>query len=125
MQIREFQETIERLYFEKDNGRGLERTFMWFVEEVGELSRDLLHRPPGSPAPEPDSPLAKEFADVLAWLSTLASIVGLDLQAAATSKYGAGCPKCHATPCRCVERAGTGVSRGGGGAASGAAIADG
>jgi len=109
MQIRQFQKKIERLYFEKDSGRGLERTFMWFVEEVGELSRDLLHRAPGSPPPEPGSPLAKEFADVLAWLSTLASIVGLDLESAAVSKYGAGCPKCDAAPCRCPERAGAGA----------------
>ncbi|MHC4829542.1 MAG: MazG nucleotide pyrophosphohydrolase domain-containing protein [Planctomycetota bacterium] len=107
MQISEFQKTIEDLYFEKDAGRGLERTFMWFVEEVGELSRDLLHRPQDAPPCAPDSDMAREFADVLAWLSTLASIVGLDLQAAAQAKYGRGCPKCTETPCACHERAGS------------------
>lgn len=104
MTIGEFQRSIEAIYGRKDAARGLERTFMWFVEEVGELARDLLHgRPPSAPS-EPDSPLAREFADVLAWLATLASIAGVDLEAAARAKYRAGCPRCGATPCACVER---------------------
>ncbi len=112
MTIRDFQRRIEEIYLRKDAARGLERTFMWFVEEVGELARDLLHAPaaamaapPGGSAPaDPRSPLAREFADVLAWLATLASIAGVDLQAAADAKYGAGCPRCGAVPCACEER---------------------
>jgi NTP pyrophosphatase (non-canonical NTP hydrolase) len=38
---------------------------------------------------------------VLAWLSTLASIAGVDLEAAARKKYEAGCPRCKETPCAC------------------------
>lgn len=110
MEIRAFQRLIEALYFEKDDGRGLERTFLWFTEEVGELARELLHRPPGAPPPGPNEPLAREFADVLAWLSTLASIVGLDLEAAAAAKYGRGCPKCGRLPCACRERPGSGAA---------------
>jgi NTP pyrophosphatase (non-canonical NTP hydrolase) len=106
MEIRAFQNKIEELYFDKDTDRGLSRTFMWFVEEVGELSRDLLHRQEGAPPPAPGDHLAREFADVLAWLSTLASIVGLDLEAAAEAKYGNGCPRCSSTPCACGERSG-------------------
>jgi NTP pyrophosphatase (non-canonical NTP hydrolase) len=112
MEIGEFQRLIEAIYLEKDRTRGLERTFMWFVEEVGELSRDLLHVPPTRDALNPDSPLGREFADVLAWLATLASIAGIDLEAAAKAKYGAGCPRCGATPCRCAERAGAGAAGG-------------
>ncbi|MFC1707239.1 MazG nucleotide pyrophosphohydrolase domain-containing protein [Planctomycetota bacterium] len=108
MHIRDFQRKIEALYFEKDSGRGLERTFMWFVEEVGELSRELLHRADSSPPPSSNEPLSREFADVLAWLATLASIVGVDLESAAAAKYGAGCPKCEQTPCGCRERPGSG-----------------
>ncbi|RME73915.1 MAG: nucleotide pyrophosphohydrolase [Planctomycetota bacterium] len=108
MRIRDFQRVIERTYLERDRARGLEATFMWFVEEVGELARDLQqHRAAGGgdgPV-APDSPLAREFADVLAWLSTLASIVGCDLEAAATAKYGGGCPRCGAVPCACSHRA--------------------
>jgi NTP pyrophosphatase (non-canonical NTP hydrolase) len=45
-----------------------------------------------------------EFADVFAWLSTLASIHGVDLAEAAQKKYGNGCPKCSSIPCKCEER---------------------
>jgi len=92
--VAEFQRRIDALYGAKDRGRGLEGTFMWFTEEVGELSRGLRRGVKGAP-------LEEEFADVLAWLATLASIRGVDLEAAALRKYGAGCPRCRATPCRC------------------------
>ncbi|MEI6504039.1 MAG: MazG nucleotide pyrophosphohydrolase domain-containing protein [Armatimonadota bacterium] len=93
MTLREFQQQIERIYFEKDSGRGMEPTFMWLVEEVGELSRALRRESPEE--------LAGEFADCAAWLNTLASIAGVDLEQAVIDKYGDGCPKCQATPCRC------------------------
>ena len=96
MQIHEYQQLIERLYFEKDKGRGWQETFIWFVEEVGELGRAL--RSEGRPQIE------AVFADAFAWLLTLASIFEVDLEAVALAKYGAGCPKCHAEPCTCGER---------------------
>ncbi len=92
MHIREFQQQIERIYFEKDRARGLDADFRWFVEEVGELARALRH---GDRAHR-----AEEFADVLAWLSTMASICKIDLEEAA-QKYANGCPKCAHTPCAC------------------------
>ena len=95
MTIRDFQQLIERIYGEKDSARGTAGTFMWFSEEVGELSRALRR---GRRAE-----LEGEFADVLAWLCTLASMHGVDVQAAAAAKYAAGCPRCHATPCACHE----------------------
>jgi len=66
---------------------------MWFMEEVGELASALRG---GSNAER-----ATEFADVLAWLATLANAVGIDLEAAVTSKYGSGCPGCSQIPCAC------------------------
>ncbi|MGL6095154.1 MAG: MazG nucleotide pyrophosphohydrolase domain-containing protein, partial [Fimbriiglobus sp.] len=42
-----------------------------------------------------------EFADVLAWLVTLANCSGVDLDDAVCRKYGAGCPGCGQTPCAC------------------------
>jgi len=92
MEIREFQRLIERIYFEKDRARGLEAGFRWFVEEVGELARALRERD--------RERQAEEFADVLAWLSTMASICGVELEQA-VRKYAKGCPKCGETPCRC------------------------
>jgi len=93
MKIDEFQKRIEDIYFERDSARGLAGTHMWFCEEVGELTRALRRNK--------REELEGEFADVLAWLATLASIAKIDLQAAAEKKYGQGCPRCRATPCAC------------------------
>lgn len=90
--LRGFQERVEALYGSRDRERGLATTFMWFVEEVGELSRALRCKDRTN--------LEEEFADVLAWLATLASMAGVDM-AEAANKYLHGCPRCHATPCRC------------------------
>ena len=96
MTIEEFQRSIDETYGERDASRGLEATFMWFVEEVGELARAL--RDDDQQARE------HEFADVLAWLTTTATLAGVDLQQAA-ERYAAGCPKCHQTPCVCARGA--------------------
>ena len=90
--LRAFQEQIERIYLDRDAERGWERTFTWFVEEVGELAR-ALHR-------GEQRNLEEEFADAAAWLVTLASIRGVDLERAAR-KYESGCPRCGDTPCSC------------------------
>ncbi|MBC7288051.1 MAG: nucleotide pyrophosphohydrolase [Armatimonadetes bacterium] len=93
MTIAEFQQIIRDVYFERDAGRGLAATFMWLIEEIGELARALQNR---------DHEAARiEFADVLAWLATIASIAGVDLEQAAAERYGTGCPKCRSAPCRC------------------------
>ena len=94
MHIAEFQRLIEAIYYERDAARGVAGTHMWFAEEVGELTRALRRDAGGEH-------LAGEFADVLAWLSTLASIKGIDLEAAAKAKYAEGCPRCRGTPCAC------------------------
>jgi len=93
MQIADFQRLIEAIYFERDSARGLAGTHMWFCEEVGELTRALRRGR--------KEDLEGEFADVLAWLSTLASIAGVDLEEAAARKYAEGCPRCSGTPCAC------------------------
>jgi NTP pyrophosphatase (non-canonical NTP hydrolase) len=94
MTIAEFQRQIEAIYFEKDRRRGVDSDFRWFVEEVGELAKALRHGD--------REQLAGEFADVFAWLCTLASIRGVDLEQA-VGKYAQGCPKCGQTPCACGE----------------------
>jgi len=94
MEIREFQDLIKDIYYEKDSKRGIEGTFVWFVEEVGELARAIR---------ESDSnKLKEEFSDVLAWLVSLASLCRIDLEEAA-GKYSNGCPKCNGERCVCVE----------------------
>ncbi len=81
MQIAEFQELISRRYEKRDRERGLPATFMWFIEEVGELAT-ALH---GDDADNKQ----EEFADVFAWLCTLANISDVDLEKAC-EKYSKG-----------------------------------
>jgi NTP pyrophosphatase (non-canonical NTP hydrolase) len=85
--IAAFQGLIRERYFATDSARGTAATFMWFIEEVGELATALARNAPGkSPSPQERANLEEEFADVLAWLMTLANINGVDM-AAALGKY--------------------------------------
>ncbi len=93
--LRDFQQLIREMYLEKDQARGVDGTFMWLMEEVGELAAALRE---GTPAE-----LAAEFADVLAWLTTIANVAGVDLTAAVTEKYGSGCPGCGLLVCTCDD----------------------
>lgn len=85
-----FQQHIYSRYFETDSARGTASTFIWFIEEVGELAT-ALH---GGAGPGDDQAgrdnLEEEFADVLAWLCTLANINQVDLAQAVRKKYLTG-----------------------------------
>ncbi len=74
MHIKEFQQFISETYDETDRRRGLSKNFMWFIEEVGELSTAL--------ASQDRENQAEEFADCLAWLCTLANLSDIDLEKA-------------------------------------------
>jgi NTP pyrophosphatase (non-canonical NTP hydrolase) len=93
MDIRAFQELMARTYLEKDKARGTPATYMWFMEEVGELATALRE---GTKEEQKG-----EFADVYAWLMTLANLAGVDMQEA-LQKYGSGCCGCKTVPCSCV-----------------------
>jgi len=93
--LAEFQQLIRQMYHEKDVARGVEGTFMWLIEEVGELATALRS---GS-----HEERLGEFADVLAWLTTIANVAGVDLTEAVNKKYGAGCPGCGRFLCTCPD----------------------
>ena len=95
MTLRELQTLIRRMYHDKDAARGVEGTFMWLSEEVGELAGALR----GGTKDE----MTLEFADVLAWLATIANVVDVDLEEAVRRKYGAGCPGCGNFACTCPD----------------------
>lgn len=97
MEIRDFQQHIERMYSARDRVRGAAKTFLWFSEEVGELASAIAEQA------DLDAKGA-EFADVFAWLVTLANVEGVDLQAAVEAKYGRGCPGCGRLCCDCTEK---------------------
>lgn len=88
-----FQALIEDIYYERDAARGVDGTALWFVEEVGELVRAVRRKERQN--------LEEEFADVYAWLVTLASLHQVDLEEIGRAKYAAGCPRCSSTPCCC------------------------
>jgi NTP pyrophosphatase (non-canonical NTP hydrolase) len=87
------QRMILQMYGQKDAARGDAATFLWLTEEFGELATALRS---GT-----REELAEEMADVLAWLATLATIRGIELDEAVMRKYGRACPGCAAVPCAC------------------------
>lgn len=87
MTLRDFQRLIRDRYHATDSARGVPGTFMWLIEEVGELATSLQECAPDRDPSEADrANLEEEFADVLAWLTTLANIAGVDLSKA-VGKY--------------------------------------
>jgi len=93
--LAEFQELIRRMYLSKDVARGIDGTFMWLIEEIGELAAALRD---GTAQQR-----SEEFADVLAWLTTIANVAGVDLTDAVLKKYGSGCPGCGRLVCVCPD----------------------
>jgi len=93
--LADLQALIRRMYFEKDQARGIEGTFLWLMEEVGELATALRS---GT-----HEERMGEFADVLAWLATIANVADVDLSEAIARKYGRGCPGCGKFVCTCPD----------------------
>jgi NTP pyrophosphatase (non-canonical NTP hydrolase) len=98
VEIAEFQRLMADIYLEKDSLRGKWDTYAWLIEEVGELSRAIRRGDV--------QPLCAEFADVFAWLASLANLCGIELNEA-LEKYRHGCPKCLTTPCSCPSNRST------------------
>lgn len=97
MDLRDFQRLIEKMYSHKDRQRGSAGTFLWLTEELGELAAAIAHN-------NDEANKREEFADVLAWLVTLANVEGIDLSDALHEKYGQGCPGCGKMVCTCNEK---------------------
>ncbi len=96
MTLQDLQALIEKMYSAKDRARGTPATFLWLCEEIGELAaalRDGSHEQKEA-----------EFADVVAWLVTLANINDVDLTKALEAKYGNGCPGCGRLICACNSK---------------------
>jgi NTP pyrophosphatase (non-canonical NTP hydrolase) len=92
LSLREFQARIEATFGERDRARGVDGTFRWWVEEVGEVAKALRQRDLAE--------LEHEIGDALAWLASVANLVGVDLERAAV-RFANGCPRCGQSPCRC------------------------
>ena len=92
MDLAHLQHVIERTYGDRDRARGVPSTVAWLAEEVGELAQAVRK---GDQAAQ-----QHEFADVLAWVASLANQMGIDL-ARAVKRYADGCPRCSSLPCAC------------------------
>lgn len=103
MQIREFQELMRDLYFERDKGRGFQKIFLWIIEEIGELAEALRKYQEDKEKNKTIKlkDLEMEIADVVAWVTSLANVLEIDLEKALYEKYPNLCPKCHQNPCAC------------------------
>jgi NTP pyrophosphatase (non-canonical NTP hydrolase) len=91
--LRALQDVIERTFGDRDRGRGVPASVAWLAEEVGELAQAVRK---GTKQQQ-----IHEFADVVAWVATLANQMGVDLTDA-IDRYRDGCPRCHAIPCNCA-----------------------
>jgi len=87
---------MRRIYHHRDSKRGVEGTYKWLVEEVEELGEAIKS---GN-----IKDIKNEFADVIAWLASLANVVGVDLEKATLNKYDGKCPRCGKIPCECPLR---------------------
>ena len=93
MDLRELQDVIERTFGDRDRARGVPASVAWLAEEVGELAQAVRK---GTRDQQ-----VHEFADVIAWVATLANQMGIDLTEA-VDRYRDGCPRCGAIPCHCA-----------------------
>jgi NTP pyrophosphatase (non-canonical NTP hydrolase) len=97
MKIRKFQALMRQLYIHQDQKRGLENTFIWLVEEIGELANCLNKKNIEK------SNIEEELSDVIAWTFSLANLLEIDLETALKENYPDRCKKCESNPCRCSK----------------------
>ena len=93
MEIREFQNSIRQIYLARDAKRGTDRTFLWFLEEIGELTRAYRRGQ--------REDIGQEMADVMAWLASIANLLDVDLEEEFSKKYPRTCSLCQSNPCVC------------------------
>lgn len=97
MEISKFQKYIREIYFDRDSKRGKEKTFIWLIEEIGELAKEIKK------SDKKNEAIEAEFADVFAWLCSEANLYEIDIEECVIKKYGKGCPRCEKNPCECMR----------------------
>jgi NTP pyrophosphatase (non-canonical NTP hydrolase) len=88
----ELQRQMEATFGARDRARGKAPTVAWLADLLGELARAVRK---GTREEQ-----LHELGDALAWLASLASLLGISLEDA-VARYAEGCPRCRSTPCRC------------------------
>ena len=95
MNISDFQDLIKKLYYQKDLNRGLKSTFIWLIEEIGELATLINSQNIDK------EEFSEELADIIAWTFSIANLIEIDMEKALLSKYPNKCKKCNSSPCKC------------------------
>ena len=98
MKISDFQDLLKDLYLQNDLNRGIKSTFIWLVEEIGELATIL------NSTDIDKKKASEELADIIAWAISLANILDIDIDKALFNKYPNNCKKCSSSPCVCEKR---------------------
>ena len=81
------------LFYTKDKARGIEKTFLKLVEEMGELSEAILL--------EDEMKIKEEIIDVIAWIFSIANLAEIEVDKVFFEKYNQVCPRCKNNPCNC------------------------
>ena len=84
---------MKDLYFEKDSTRGIHKTLLKLVEEVGELAEAVLL--------EDTDKMTEEVIDVIAWTLSIANLIDINIEKDFFTKYPNFCPQCERNPCNC------------------------
>ncbi|MCE7749145.1 MAG: nucleotide pyrophosphohydrolase [Candidatus Heimdallarchaeota archaeon] len=84
---------MKNLYLDKDLKRGLEKTVLKLVEEVGELAEAILL--------QDKEKITEEIVDIIAWTLSVANIARINVEEGFIHKYSNSCPKCKNNPCSC------------------------
>jgi NTP pyrophosphatase (non-canonical NTP hydrolase) len=96
MNIKEAQDLIRRIYFERDEQRGMERTLLRTYQELGELTDAIMKE-------RAQADIEDELADVFAWVISIANLLDMELGSVLLKKYNNACSKCGSLPCKCAD----------------------
>ena len=101
LSMNNLQKLMADIYLKKDQQRGLEKTVLWLVSEIGEISEVIAKNGSVINNPKTKQALKLELADGLAWLLSVANLVEIDIEEAFYEKYPHACPRCLKNPCQC------------------------
>jgi len=97
MNVSDFQNLLKELYLHRDSKRGIKNTFIWLIEEIGEVANLLKEQRLNK------EKASQEIADVIAWTISIANLLEIDVEKALNEKYPNKCIRCNKKPCECSK----------------------
>ena len=96
MDIKDAQDLIHRIYYERDKERGIDGALLRTFQELAELSDAIQTQ-------KKEEEIDSEMADVFAWVISIANLLHIDLADALLRKYNHVCSRCGQVPCICHD----------------------